>query len=67
MDPLGDANGSNTATGDPINMVEVSQNTEQEPNASVEQSTVTALNQTEIKNGSRWIRDLQYGSILNQC
>ena len=44
MDPLGDGSGSNTSTDDPINMVEASQNTEQEPNASVEQSTVTASN-----------------------
>ena len=66
MDPPCDVSGSNTATGDPVNMVEASQNTEQEPNASVEQSTVTASNQTKIKkNGSRWIRDLQCGSILN--
>ena len=49
MDPPSDASGSNTATGDPVNMVEASQNTEQEPNASVEQSPVTASNQTEIK------------------
>ena len=49
MDPPSDASGSNTATGDPVNMVKASQNIEQEPNASVEQSTVTASNHTEIK------------------
>ena len=67
MDPPGDASGSNTTTGDPVNMVQASQNTEQEPNTSIEQSTITASNQTKIKNGSRWIRDLQCGSILNLC
>ena len=36
MDPPGNASGSNTATSDPVNMVEASPNTEQEPNASVE-------------------------------
>ena len=50
MDPTGDASGSNTAIGNPVNMVKVSQNIEQEPNASVKQSTVTASNQTKIKN-----------------
>ena len=68
MDPPGDASGNNTATIDPVNVMEASQNTEQEPNAFVEQSTVTTSNHTENKkNGSRWIRDLQCGSILNQC
>ena len=49
MENIGDARGSSTTTSDPVNMVEASQNTQQQTNAFIEPQSIPATQQHAAK------------------
>ena len=66
MENPSDASGRSTATGDHINMVEASENTQQQTTASVESQYVPATKQEAVKKKENRLKaGLQFGSILN--
>ena len=66
MENPSDASGRSTATGDHVNMVEASENPQQQTTASVEPQSVPATEQQAAKKKENRLKvGLQFGSILN--